>query len=377
MVSISMRAVYLVGLAGLFPAPFCESFSAYKSPVLVTNRKNCPTTILQKIPKCTDSSLSMAMLLLDDDGNDEDSKLYLRREMLTHVGAMASTLGLLTMDPRNAAASVDVNTVTNDASSPGLVNAYPPITHKVYMDVRISRSDGTFYVRDDLPDTPENQVFQGKLVLGLFGTLAPNHVEQFLKYVSVSYNPTEDDPLPSYARSSFNRLDQSNGLLAGGVIPSLEITEIGGSSALRYGSRILPARLWYDKIDKDKRVSHSMGKGLLTHRTLDLSPSFGITTRAAGEELDSTHVVFGRLLPDGDSQRFLRVCENIPTYSVDRPGPTDSPINSTVDDLASQVFATQRDFFRGAAKTFGDSRVSKVYEGKLLRRVEVTQIGLL
>jgi cyclophilin family peptidyl-prolyl cis-trans isomerase len=364
----------------------------------------------------------MAMRLLDDDRNVEDSKLSLRRKMLTNVGAMAATLGLLTMDPRNAAASVDVSTVTSSssASASGLVYAYPPITHKVYMDVRISRADGSFYVRDDLPDdTPENQVFQGKLVLGLFGTLAPNHVEQFLKYVSVSYNPTEDDPLPTYARSSFVTLDQSNGmlktstlkyfdtvpsiildvllhclslctqhtlfilsfslgLLAGGMIPSLEITEIGGSSALRYGSRILPAPIWYDKIDKDKRVSHSMGKGLLTHRTLDLSPSFGITTRAAGEELDSTHVVFGRLLPDdGDSQRFLQVCQDIRTYSENRPGPTDAPINSPVDDLASQVFSAQRDFFRGAAKTFGDTRISKVYEGKLLRRVEVTQIGLL
>lgn len=88
----------------------------------------------------------------------------------------------------------------------------PPITHKVYMDLRVSRSDGTFYVRDDLPDTPENAVFYTRLVFGLFGTVAPQHVEQFLKYVNVDYSPLDDNPLPSYGRSSFKSLDQATGM---------------------------------------------------------------------------------------------------------------------------------------------------------------------
>jgi hypothetical protein len=41
------------------------------------------------------------------------------------------------------------------------------------------------------------------------------------------------------------------------------------------------------------------------------------------------------------------------------------------------VFTAQRKIFRDAAKTFGDSRLEKVYDGKLLRRIEVTQMGLL
>lgn len=45
------------------------------------------------------------------------------------------------------------------------------VTQKVFMDVRISRQDGTFYVRDDLPDTPENRVYTGRLVIGLFGKM--------------------------------------------------------------------------------------------------------------------------------------------------------------------------------------------------------------
>jgi len=87
----------------------------------------------------------------------------------------------------------------------------PPITNTVYMNVRISRQDGTFYVRDDLEDTPENQVFTGTLKLGLFGTAAPRAVQQFLSYVNVSYSPLDDDPLPSYSRSTFSSLDQATG----------------------------------------------------------------------------------------------------------------------------------------------------------------------
>lgn len=45
--------------------------------------------------------------------------------------------------------------------------------------------------------------------------------------------------------------------------------------------------------------------------------------------------------------------------------------------LASSVFTAQRKIFRGAAKTFGDTRLDKVYDGKLLRRIEVTKVGVL
>lgn len=86
-----------------------------------------------------------------------------------------------------------------------------PITHKVFMDVRVSRQDGTFYVRDDLEDLPENRVFYGKLKLGLFGTIAPTTVERFLSYVNVNYSPLDDNPLPSYGRSSFRSFDQATG----------------------------------------------------------------------------------------------------------------------------------------------------------------------
>jgi len=235
-------------------------------------------------------------------------------------------------------------------------------------------------VRDDLPDTNEYQVYNGRLTLGLFGTVAPNHVSEFMKYVNVVYNPADDNPLPSYGRSTFTRLDQGTGLLEGGLIPGLEITSIGGGSAIRYGGRILPSTLWIEKGGgTDKPVSHSMGRGLLTHKTLDPTPKFGITTRAAPLELDSTNVVFGRVLPDDNMLEFLRRVEDIKTYSMDRPAPSvDASLDNRVqEELAAKVFSTQKEFFRGAAKTFGDTRLDNVYEGKFLRRVEVTRVGVL
>jgi len=249
-----------------------------------------------------------------------------------------------------------------------------PVTHTVFFDVRISRQDGSFYVRDDLPDTPENQVFAGRILIELFGTLAPNHVQEFLKYVNVSYDPVSENPLPSYGRSVFTRLDQASGLLEGGSIPGLEVTEIGGGAALRYGGRVLPASLWIEKGKVAAKISHGTAKGLVTHRLLDLSPSFGITTRKA-PELDATHFVFGRVKPDETMIDFLTICEDLPTYSVDRP--RQGLETTAADDVTAKLYSTQKEFFRRAAKTFGDTRLDKVYEGKLLRRVDVTQVGLL
>eukprot|EP00545_Synedropsis_sp_CCMP1620_P013685 CAMPEP_0119004684 /NCGR_PEP_ID=MMETSP1176-20130426/1292_1 /TAXON_ID=265551 /ORGANISM="Synedropsis recta cf, Strain CCMP1620" /LENGTH=338 /DNA_ID=CAMNT_0006956419 /DNA_START=35 /DNA_END=1051 /DNA_ORIENTATION=+ len=246
-----------------------------------------------------------------------------------------------------------------------------PITNKVIFDVRISRQDGTFYVRDDLEDTPENKVFYGQLTMGLFGTTVPRTVKEFLTYVD-GFNAMDDNPLPSYSRSSFVSLDQSTGLLVGGYIPSLEVTDFGGSTAIKYGGRVLAAPLWFDD-QQTERYSHN-SKGLLTHRTLDVGPSFGITTRSA-TELDSTHTVFGQLLLDESSREFLTIVEDLPTYNMERPR-GDPRDETALDTVASAVFSSQREIFRSAAKTFGDNRVNKVFPGKLLRRVEVTQVRL-
>jgi cyclophilin family peptidyl-prolyl cis-trans isomerase len=261
------------------------------------------------------------------------------------------------------------------------------VTDRVYMNVRVSRQDGTFYVRDDLPDTAENRVFQGRLVVGLFGKAAPTSVERFLSYVDPGdASQLDDNPPPTYGRSYFPALDPATGLLAGGAIPSLQLTEVGGSAALQYGGRLLPARLWIEPpADRMERVSH-VRKGLLTHRVLDPTPAFGITTRSDTRELDGTHTVFGALAMDeGDAAEFLDIVRDLPTYSVDGPppplaGPAGDPAaaaESLVGGAAGAIFSAQRSFFRGTAKALGDTRLDKVYDGKLLRRIEVVRVGRL
>ena len=80
------------------------------------------------------------------------------------------------------------------------VGADPPrITHRVAVDVRCSRADGSFYVRDATPsDAAGDEPYYATLVLGLFGEQAPNHVRQFLGYADVREDL--DNPRPSYSR---------------------------------------------------------------------------------------------------------------------------------------------------------------------------------
>lgn len=141
-------------------------------------------------------------------------------------------------------------------------------------------------------------------------------------------------------------------------------------TALTYGSRVLPAPLWIDK--SPTKLSHNT-KGLVTHKTLDVTPSFGITTRPE-PSLDATHTIFGQVLWDEATLNLFRDFQDIPTYAMERPSGYDD-FNS--GGLATSVYNAQKDFFRGAAKSLGDTRVSKLYEGKLLRRVEVLQAGII
>ena len=307
-----------------------------------------------------------------------------------YIASQAIQLLTLMGDDVDTNEDVDSSTLTTSSSllaasgdgeataTATLAAALPPITDKLFMDIRISRNDGTFYVRDDLPNTFENQVIYARLTIGLFGTVAPATVEKFKQYALPGDNDV-NNPLPSYSRSTFTTLDQNTGLLIGGNIPSLRLTEVSGSTAFQYGSRILPAPLWIDSSNKtpktttptDPPISHTT-KGLLTHRVLDVTPTFGITTRSNPIALDGNYVVFGTILFDDETTKLFKMLQDIPTYSEKRPTSYDDPGN-----VASSVFNAQRDFFRGAAKSFGDTRVSKIYDGKLLRRMEVTKVGLL
>jgi hypothetical protein len=226
------------------------------------------------------------------------------------------------------------------------------ITEKVYMDVRVARSDGSTYVRDDLEDTFENRVLFQRIIIGLYGTIASNHVEKFLSYIETPKNidieELLENPYPSYSRSTFPAFDVETGLLMGGYIPSLRVKDVAGATALTYGSRVLPANLWIEDRGS-RRISHST-KGLLTHKNFDLLPNFGITTRSQ-TSLDDTHTVFGQVMWDKDTLQFFRDLEEIPTYAIDRP----SGLNEfNTGGAATTVFNAQREFFRGAAKTLGE-----------------------
>lgn len=267
--------------------------------------------------------------------------------------------------------SPSLSSATEDVNS----KEQPEITSKVKFNVRISRADGTFYTRDDETD---KDVFNGSLIFGLYGKLAPNHVEKFLSYAQ-SYSPLEDNPLPTYSRSQFSSLNQSNGLLTAGFIPGLQLSTFAGSSVLEYRGRILPSNLWIEKNQFD-RISHSRA-GLLTHRDLDVLPTFGITTRAS-KDLDSTNTVFGTIIDTESSKAFLDRCIDLPTYSLDRPAVpvgeyTGNPNSRATEEVASSLYSLQKEFFRNAAKSFGDTRLDNVYEGKILRRVEVVSTEIL
>lgn len=334
----------------------------------------------------------------DDDANPSpSSSLHEERVNRRNWLQQASTVSAALMTTAantplariDSATAIDVSSVSSATSSSSLRTAaaasldpdQAKITDKIFFDVRISRQDGSFYVRDDLPDLPENRVFQGRLTLGLFGDVAPNHVKRFKSYVNPSDDPLDDNPLPSYSRSVFSSLDQATGVLTAGRIPALEATSVNGSLALRYGGRLLSSTLW---VDPPPRISHQ-SRGLLTHRMLEPLPIFGITTRTDTTVLDSSHTVFGKVIWDETAQEFFTIIRDLPTYSMDAMrasvGGNDDNDNggdpSLVEESARAVFAAQRNFFRNTAKAFGDSRLDKVYEGKLLRRVEVTRVGFL
>ena len=164
-------------------------------------------------------------------------------------------------------------------------------------------------------------------------------------------------------------------------IPGLDATTLAGGNVLEYSGRVIPAKLWLE--DKSSsatnKLSHNM-KGLLTHRNLDVMPAFGVTTRTSSASLDATHTIFGCVLED--KAGFIDKIVDLPvlTDSGTVSRTTNEPVTVGGDvsgSLASSVFTAQRKVFRDAAKTFGDSRLDKVYDGKLLRRIEVTKVGML
>lgn len=149
-----------------------------------------------------------------------------RRRSLLKMISMATTFPIVTSSNllrivASASAADDIkSTSTNSAidNEEDIRRLLPKlVTDKVYMDIRISRADGTFYVRDNTDGTDEDP-FYGRLVIGLFGKRTPNHVEQFVKYITNGESYDVNNPFPSYSTSKFPLLDTSSGLLIGGKV---------------------------------------------------------------------------------------------------------------------------------------------------------------
>ena len=170
-------------------------------------------------------------------------------------------------------------------------------------------------------------------------------------------------PFPSYGRSNFPAFDDASGLLSSGKIPGLEETSFNGAAAIRYKERIISPSLWVEdgstqgtavNVKYGTNSPHSI-KGLLTHRKLDVSPGFGITTYTDSRQLDGNYQVFGRVLYDDDSREFFERMEKVPKYTFERPSSenVDNQNSAVTQMIASEIFEKQKKFFRNAAKTVG------------------------
>jgi hypothetical protein len=89
--------------------------------------------------------------------------------------------------------------------------------------------------------------------------------------------------------------------------------------------------------------------------------------------------VFGCVLEDkgGFLDRVLDVPVLTDSGKVSRTEMNAEDVEGVGESIASSLFTAQRKVFRDAAKTFGDSRLEKVYDGKLLRRIDVSKVGVI
>lgn len=249
----------------------------------------------------------------------------------------------------------------------------------------------------------EDAAIRGRLVFGLYGRDAPQGVSRFVSFIdgTVGQFATTGGG-PAYAQSSFEYVRPGE-LLEGGRIPGLKQTTFAGNlewevrdvpsaevqclaawlghgrrathRAARaharsharshrlcpqYMSRLLPTLrpiLEVNDLRHDRR-------GLLTRARFESGPGFGVTLGAV-PRLDGSHEVIGELLEGADLLERIEALPYITGKSIEGEG-----------SLANSVFQAQKSLFSGIAKSGGDARAED-RTGKLLRRVEITRVGML
>jgi len=226
------------------------------------------------------------------------------------------------------------------------------ITQRAFLDVRIIE-------RFDV-EVLEDAAIRGRLVFGLYGRDAPQGVSRFVSFIdgTVGQFATTGGG-PAYAQSSFEYVRPGE-LLEGGRIPGLKQTTFAGNLEWEYMSRLLPTLrpiLEVNDLRHDRR-------GLLTRARFESGPGFGVTLGAV-PRLDGSHEVIGELLEGADLLERIEALPYITGKSIEGEG-----------SLANSVFQAQKSLFSGIAKSGGDARAED-RTGKLLRRVEITRVGML
>jgi len=209
----------------------------------------------------------------------------------------------------------------------------------VYFKLRIARPEG---------------LYTGDVVVGLYGALAPQSAAKFLEYASADE--------PGYRQSVFFRMEPGV-LLEGGRLGDLQLVTLAGTETLQYAGRVVPNSMSKMALD-DNDLRHNR-RGLLTHRRLEATGEFGITL-GPNVALDDTHVIFGEVL---QGREFLDEVEGVPVLQ----DAVDGPLGAA----GSEWLRAQKRGFRALARLIGDDRVNKVYENKLLRRVDVADCRVL
>jgi cyclophilin family peptidyl-prolyl cis-trans isomerase len=227
-----------------------------------------------------------------------------------------------------------------------LVGERGEVTTKVYLDLRI--------LKDYNKEVLEDGAVRGRLVIGLYGDEAPKTVAHFLQFF-----PKVPGEAPGYATGSFFRHEPGK-WLEGGKISGLFPTQLAGSESYEWNGAIYPLRapLEANSLRHDR-------KWLLSHKKFNAGPEFDILLSPASE-LDSSNTVFGEVLAGQD---LLLEMAQLPFVTGRSLDPTGS--------VASNVWSAQNQYFRGLAKSLGDTRVQKTFPGKLLRRVEITKAGVV
>ncbi|KAJ8607973.1 hypothetical protein CTAYLR_008228 [Chrysophaeum taylorii] len=241
---------------------------------------------------------------------------------------------------------------------PGLV------TETVRVGVRVARSDGTFAVRDD--DQNGDSPVAGNVEIEIRGNAAPANAALFLEFAL--------GEAPSYGNSVFDEI--RGPLLIGGRLRGLDERDIFGEKVLLYRDReVLATRSDRKLIDlarvEPTPVTHDRA-GLVTRKRAAIGAElvdFAVTLGPA-PLLDREWTVVGQI--SRDEGGLVDAISRLPTYAGEAVGEF-----ARQTPLAADVFKAERDLFRSAAGKIGDTRLKNVFPGKILRRVEVTQVSLL